>query len=862
MTDTTIGYAVLQIIPSLKGVTEAIEKQIAGQVIPVTIEPKFPDKGSADRKKLDKAISDAVKKAPVEVPIEPKMDAGKVGKQINDAAKKAGQEVKSQKLELPPIDVGKVREQAKKAGTAISDVIKDAKNTKLELPQFDPSKAREQAKGAGKAISEALNDALSQAAQAQGVSVDELKVAIGEKIGQAVGAKIGEAIRNIPGVAPIIDQIQQAAPTLQSLGDAMQGLRDHDPGAVLAGVDGALRNIGQSAAADHLQRVAASVGNIATLGKGARENLQGIADSGKGIGGLFDKIGHAGGLISNVTGTVVELSDINRYLRDNFTWLDRFENKLFEGGNKKLPAEESLQNIATYIAAIPPDKEIRVRTLDNGVEDQLKSWGFQVTHLPNGIITITADTTSAKEKVAFWRSQEVQNPIDMKINPDTSSANTKMEEFVNKWTNALISPHVEIRTPGAPDPNIPGAPPMPSLPPGWKPGMPIPGRQSGGPITGPGSGTSDSILGWPAMVRVSNGEFVTNEKDTTANLPLLQAVNSGAPLWDWMKSLPRFDTGGLVAGSAQLRKIISERFGIADIGGYRPADKYGEHSTGRALDVMVGSDKAKGDAVKDFALANAPAIDLKWVIWRQHLYYAGGGGYDMEDRGNPTQNHMDHVHIFSGTGIINGLLGALQGGPNGRAATAAPAALNGDDGARPGAASPAGGVAAPAGGGAPASPAGAGGLSIPASLSGLSSWGFDALGSGAKNEPGNRDPLAYFSKAAGAAVSGQVSSALGVFGVPDSPGWLQGISKFVGGISIGGPGSGGPGAGGSLGAIPSALRAGAPRMPAAVPAAAGAGQQPGPQTIFNIQTDRVEDAFIRAENLAKEKALSKLGPYG
>jgi tape measure domain-containing protein len=56
---------------------------------------------------------------------------------------------------------------------------------------------------------------------------------------------------------------------------------------------------------------------------------------------------------------------------------------------------------------------------------------------------------------------------------------------------------------------------------------------TGGRISGPGSGTSDSIL-----ARLSNGEFVVNAKATRNNLPLLESINSGA--------LPKFNTGGLV----------------------------------------------------------------------------------------------------------------------------------------------------------------------------------------------------------------------------------------------------------------------------------------------------------------------------
>ncbi|ASR85319.1 tape measure protein [Mycobacterium phage Phrank] len=77
---------------------------------------------------------------------------------------------------------------------------------------------------------------------------------------------------------------------------------------------------------------------------------------------------------------------------------------------------------------------------------------------------------------------------------------------------------------------------------------PLRGYAEGGRISGPGTGTSDSILGFPAMVRVANGEFVTNARTTQAYLPLLQALNAGVPLDKILGGmLPRFAEGGLVS---------------------------------------------------------------------------------------------------------------------------------------------------------------------------------------------------------------------------------------------------------------------------------------------------------------------------
>jgi hypothetical protein len=710
-------------------VSEAIDKQIAGQVVAVTIEPK------ADRKKLDKAISDEVKKSPVEVPIEPKIDVGKVGKNINDAVSKG----------LDPKAVGKT----------VSDALNKGIDAKAVGKKLDDalSAAAGKAKGALKA---AYNSELGQ----------ELGKTVGEELGKAIGEKVGQAIGNTAvgqWARNIADNVQPAAEGVRNMADALAQIRQGD-------------------AAGGLQGVANAVNQMAPVAKQ--------------LG--FD--------MSSWPGPISETAAKAGELQDNF-----------------VKSKTGIQEFAGTVSAVSP-----------GIAASLAKWAG-----PLAAILMALDKAQpafdhigalmSKDPAVFDKANEWHgNPQNLPPTQRNARDNPPPVPGVNPSTGLRDLNKIPVSQGGL--------------------GPELPGRATGGMadglnglIRGPGTGKSDSILGWPAMVRVSNGEFLTNEESTRRNLPLLQAVNSGAPLWDWMKSLPRFDTGGLVAGSAQLRQIISERFGIADIGGYRPADKYGEHSTGRALDVMVGNDKAKGDAVKDFALANAPAIDLKWVIWRQHLYYAGGGGYDMPDRGSPTQNHMDHVHIFSGTGIVSGLLGALQG----KGATASPSGPGrGDD-----AVTPAG--LTPAGGAAPASPAGTGGFSIPTSLSGLSTLGFDGLGVKTKVTPDSPERTFDIGNVVSAAVGGQVSSALGAFGVPNSPHWLQGISQLVGGISIGGPGSGGP--------APASLRAGAvSRTAAPVPAAVGAGQQPGPQTVYNIKTARVEDAFTQAWRREKEKAATPL----
>lgn len=47
-----------------------------------------------------------------------------------------------------------------------------------------------------------------------------------------------------------------------------------------------------------------------------------------------------------------------------------------------------------------------------------------------------------------------------------------------------------------------------------------------------------------------------------------------------------------------------------------------------------------------FALENKAKYKIEYVIWQQRIRFGGDGdGQPMEDRGSPTQNHYDHVHI-------------------------------------------------------------------------------------------------------------------------------------------------------------------------------------------------------------------------
>lgn len=108
---------------------------------------------------------------------------------------------------------------------------------------------------------------------------------------------------------------------------------------------------------------------------------------------------------------------------------------------------------------------------------------------------------------------------------------------------------------------------------------------------------------------------------------------------------------GLQPVAADLQEKIAQAFpAVKDIGGFRANDPYPDHPSGKAIDVMippelVGTPMGKflGDSINKYALQNGAA----YTMWGQQQYMSDGTVKGMPDRGSPTQNHMDHVHILT-----------------------------------------------------------------------------------------------------------------------------------------------------------------------------------------------------------------------
>ncbi|MGO4242986.1 ligand-binding protein SH3, partial [Janibacter sp. RAF20_2_2] len=103
---------------------------------------------------------------------------------------------------------------------------------------------------------------------------------------------------------------------------------------------------------------------------------------------------------------------------------------------------------------------------------------------------------------------------------------------------------------------------------------------------------------------------------------------------------------GLGPNAQKVYSAVRTQFpDMTNIGGFRAGDP-GDHGSGNAVDIMVTG--SRGDQVASWLQANAGQLNIKYLIWKQRIWLPGSGWRPMEDRGDPTQNHFDHVHVSVG----------------------------------------------------------------------------------------------------------------------------------------------------------------------------------------------------------------------
>jgi uncharacterized protein YraI len=103
---------------------------------------------------------------------------------------------------------------------------------------------------------------------------------------------------------------------------------------------------------------------------------------------------------------------------------------------------------------------------------------------------------------------------------------------------------------------------------------------------------------------------------------------------------------GLTSDAIRVHRAVCHRYPqVKTFYGTRASGGY--HGSGRALDCMI-SNSTVGWDIAHWVRANAKSLGVSEVIYRQHIWTvqrSSEGWRSMSDRGSPTANHMDHVHV-------------------------------------------------------------------------------------------------------------------------------------------------------------------------------------------------------------------------
>lgn len=122
------------------------------------------------------------------------------------------------------------------------------------------------------------------------------------------------------------------------------------------------------------------------------------------------------------------------------------------------------------------------------------------------------------------------------------------------------------------------------------------------------------------------------------------------------ESLNRGNSSGLDQTNENTKKVIRHVWAnhpeIKTMYGWR-RDVTPDHPAGRAVDVMIPNWRQDSGILLGWEIAlyyknNASQFDIDYIIWDQRIWSAsrnGEGWRPMDDRGNHTANHLDHVHI-------------------------------------------------------------------------------------------------------------------------------------------------------------------------------------------------------------------------
>jgi len=316
-----------------------------------------------------------------------------------------------------------------------------------------------------------------------------------------------------------------------------------------------------------------------------------------------------------------------------------------------------------------------IKDLVGKVWDDIKSTGMKLFNdFKDGLIAVFNDTKDGIVRIAEAIWNTVKNTFTGGINGVIDLVNGFLGA-INKVAGAVgldINLHVPKIGEAAPAPIPDGSVPSSAI----NATHSLTNHAAGGPVHGPGTGTSDSILGMDYFTGmptsyVSAGEFVVNKRRYEEYKPQVHAINAG--------TFPRHAQGGVVglpglAGGGvtwpAMLSVIKGQFPDAlDNSDFRPGDP-GFHGRGQALDVgFAGDDNAKLTEASQW-IASKYGAETSELVHKTGRNIKNGadvgdgfglyGAATMDAHLNHTHWAMDHDPGGGGKGLLGAITGAFS----------------------------------------------------------------------------------------------------------------------------------------------------------------------------------------------------------
>ncbi|MDO4783481.1 MAG: SH3 domain-containing protein [Propionibacteriaceae bacterium] len=129
---------------------------------------------------------------------------------------------------------------------------------------------------------------------------------------------------------------------------------------------------------------------------------------------------------------------------------------------------------------------------------------------------------------------------------------------------------------------------------------------------------------------------------TAGSIPACDSAQPGYPTNPHEPSIG--PNGGYTPSAWWLKGEIEARFPGSTCNTYASSNPSSDHRTGNALDCW--GELGQRRAIANWIAGGLAPLKAKYVIHEQKIFTAAKPYWRlMEDRGNPTANHYDHVHV-------------------------------------------------------------------------------------------------------------------------------------------------------------------------------------------------------------------------